>query len=164
MKSPGITALGAVAVVAVLVAAWFGWSWLSAANAGETKRAQDRDAVLSAADDALTTLNTIDYHDPGPAVDRWIDVTTGELGKTLSGDRQLQLDRATASKTVANARVNQAAVADLDPSAGKARVLVVLDVRLSTNGAAPVPSRTRLNASLTRTDGSWKVDSVQAAS
>ncbi|WP_236788606.1 hypothetical protein [Amycolatopsis sp. GM8] len=164
MKSPGMVALGALAAVSVLVAAWSGWSWWSAAHDEAAMRAHDRDAVLSAADDALTTLNTVDYHDPGPAVDRWIQVTTGELGKTLSGDRQLQLDRTTASKTVAAAEVNQAAVAELDPAAGTARVLAVLDVQLSTNGAPSVPSRTRLNASLTRTDGGWKVDSVQAAS
>jgi Mce-associated membrane protein len=164
MKSPGLAAMTALAAVSVLVAAWFGWSWWSAAQATVVTRGQDRDTVLAAADDALTTLNTVDYHDPGAAVDRWIQVTTGELGKTLSGDRQLQLDRATASRTVASARVNQAAVAALNPDAGTARVIAVLDVQLSTNGAPSVPSRARLNASLTRTDAGWKVDSVQAAS
>ncbi|MTD53535.1 hypothetical protein [Amycolatopsis pithecellobii] len=164
MKSPAVVALGAVAAVAALVAVWFGWSWASAAHDQAATRARDRDAVLAAASEALTALNTVDYHDPGPAVDRWIQVTTGELGKTLSGDRQLQLDRTTATRTVASARVNQAAVAEVDPAAGTARVLAVLDVRLSTNGAPSVPSRTRLNASLARTDDGWKVDSVQAAS
>lgn len=164
MKSPGMAATTALAAVSVLLAAWFGWSWWSAAHSTVANRAQDRDTVLAAAGDALTALNTIDYHDPGPAVDRWIQVTTGELGKTLSGDRQVQLDRATASKTVASARVNQAAVAELNSDAGTARVIAVLDVQLSTNGAPSAPSRARLNAALTRTDAGWKVDSVQAAS
>lgn len=164
MKNPGMVAMGALAAVAVLVAAWFGWSWWSTAHDEAAVRADDRDTVLAAAGDALAALNTVDYHDPAPAVDRWIQVTTGELGKTLSGDRQLQLDRARASKTVASARVNQAAVAALDPGAGTARVLVVLDVQLSTGGSPSAPSRARLNASLTRTGGGWKVDSVQAAS
>lgn len=164
MKSPGMAALAALAAVAVLVAAWFGWSWWSAAHDQAAVRAQDRDTVVAAAGDALTALNTIDYHDPAPAVERWIEVTTGELGRTLSGDRQLQLDRARAAKTVATARVNQAAVAQLDPNAGTARVLVVLDVQLSTNGSPSAPSRARLNASLIRTDAGWKVDAVQAAS
>ncbi|GAB3001800.1 hypothetical protein GCM10017788_74610 [Amycolatopsis acidiphila] len=159
-----MVAMGALAAVSVLVAAWCGWSWWSAAHDDAATRGQDRDTVLAAAGDALTALNTVDYHDPGPAVDRWIQVTTGQLGKTISGDRQLQLDRATASKTVASARVNQAAVAELNPDAGTARVLVVLDVQLSTNGSPSAPSRARLNASLTRTDSGWKVDSVQAAS
>jgi Mce-associated membrane protein len=159
-----MVATGAVAAVAVLVAAWFGWSWWSAAHDDAAVRAQDRDTVLAAAGDALVALNTVDYHDPAPAVDRWIQVTTGELGRTLSGDRQVQLDRARASKTVATARVNQAAVAELDPGAGTARVLVVLDVQLSTNGSPSAPSRVRLNAALTRTDAGWKVASVQAAS
>ncbi|TNC28964.1 hypothetical protein [Amycolatopsis alkalitolerans] len=164
MKSREMVAMGALAAVSVLVAAWFGWSWWNAAHDDAATRAQERDAVLSAADDALTALNTIDYHDPDPSVDRWVDLTTGQLGKTLSGDRQLQLDRATQSKTVASARVNQSAVAELDPAAGTARVLAVLDVQLSTNGSPSAPSRTRLNATLARTDRGWKVDSVQAAS
>ncbi|GHF82072.1 hypothetical protein AMYBAR_005682 [Amycolatopsis bartoniae] len=152
-----------LAAVSVLVAAWFGWSWWRAAHDDAARRADDRDAVLTAASDALSALNTIDYHDPGPAVDRWLDVTTGQLGRTLSGDREEQIGRATASKTVASARIDQAAVADLDSGKGTARVLAVLDVQLSTNGAPSAQSRARLNATLTRTDAGWKVDSVQAA-
>jgi Mce-associated membrane protein len=165
MQSPNrlLTALAAVAVVALFAAGWFGWTWWSAAHADTTTRAQDRDTVLSAAADALVALNTVDYRNAGPAVDKWIQVTTGELGKTLSGDRQVQLDRTTASKTVASASVNQAAVAELDETAGTARVIAVLDVRLSTNGAASAPSRSRLNAALDRTPQGWKVSSVQAA-
>jgi Mce-associated membrane protein len=157
---PGTIAL---TVMAVLVAAWSGWTWWSTAHDPATARARDRDAVLSAATDALVALNTIDYRDPGPAVDRWIQVTTGELGTTLSGDRQLQIDRTTATRTVASASVTQAAVAALDESAGTARVIAVLDIRLSTNGGSPAPDRSRLNAVLNRTGTGWKVSAVQAA-
>ncbi|KAA9151562.1 hypothetical protein FPZ12_038830 [Amycolatopsis acidicola] len=158
------TWLGALAVVAVLVAGWFGWSWWSTAHDATELRARDRDAVLSAASDALVALNTVDYHNPEPAVDRWISVTTGQLGNSLSGDKKTQLDRATQSKTVAWASVDQAALTALDQNAGTARVIAVLDVHLGTNDAAPKDSRARLNAALTRTPQGWKVNSVQAAS
>ncbi|GAA5160291.1 hypothetical protein GCM10023214_23970 [Amycolatopsis dongchuanensis] len=156
-----MTVASALAAVSVLAAAWFGGSWWRVTHDDVAKRADDRDAVSAAAGEALAALNTIDYHDPGPAVDRWLDVTTGQLGRTLSDDRQDQIARATASRTVASAKVNQAAVAELNGDT--ARVLAVLDVQLSTNGAPSATSRARLNATLTRTGGVWKVDSVQAA-
>ncbi|HET6503837.1 MAG TPA: hypothetical protein VFG87_24075 [Amycolatopsis sp.] len=153
---------GVSAVVAVFAAGWFGWSWWQTAHDDFSTRARDRDAVLAAGSDGLVALNTIDYRDAGPSVDRWIQVTTGELGTTFSGDRQSQLDRATGSKAEASATLDEAAVTDLNGDT--AHVIAVLDVRLSTNGGAPASSRTRLNAELTRTPQGWKIDSVQAAS
>jgi Mce-associated membrane protein len=153
--------IGVLSVVSVLVAAWFGWSWWRSAHDDFAVRAHDRDAVLAAASDALVALNTIDYRDAGTAVDGWLQVTSGELGKTLAGDRQLQLDRATASRTEASASVDRAAVTELHGDT--ARVIAVLDVRLSTNGSPPATNRSRLNAELTRTPEGWKVDAVQAA-
>ncbi|HVW39744.1 MAG TPA: hypothetical protein VHC18_00160 [Amycolatopsis sp.] len=152
----------ALAVVTVLAAAWFGWTWWRVAHDDTNRLAADRETVLAAAGQALVSLNTVDYHDPAPAVDRWIQVTTGELGKNLSGDRQEQLDRATSTRTVATASLDQAAVVSLNGDA--ARVIAVLDVRLSTNGGPSAPSRSRLTADLTRTPGGWKVSGVQAAS
>lgn len=154
--------LSVLAVLAVLSGVWFGWSWWRSAHDDFAARARDRDAVLAAASDALVALNTIDYREAGPAVDRWIQVTAGELGRTLREDRQAQLDRATANRTEASASVTQAAVAEL--RGDTARVIAVLDVRLNTNGAPGSSNRSRLNAELTRTPDGWKVDAVQAAS
>lgn len=164
MKPSLMTVVGVLTAVAVVAAVWAGWSWWSAAHSPSVSRAGDRDAVLTAAGDALVALNTVDYHDPDPAFAHWLDVTTGQLNKSLSGDKQTQLSRAASSKTVATASVNQAAVEQLDDVAGTARVLVVLDVRLSTNDAPAEPSRARLIAGLQRTDGGWKVGTVQAGS
>lgn len=164
MKPSLMTVVGALAAVAVVAAGWAGWSWWSAAHSASAHRANDRDAVLSAAGDALVALNTVDYRDPDPAFAHWLDVTTGELNKSLSGDKEIQISRATSTKTVATAAVNQAAVQDLDDAAGTARVLVVLDVRLSTNDGPPQASRARLIAGLQRTGSGWKVGTVQAGS
>jgi len=152
----------ALTVLAVLAAGWFGWSWWRAAHDDESRRAADRDAVLAAASDALVTLNTIDYHNPEPDVDKWVQVTTGQLGKTIGGDKQTQVDRAKSSKTVAWASLNQAAVVSVQGDA--ARVIAVLDVRLSTNDAPAAQNRSRLTADLQRTPQGWKVSGVQAAS
>ncbi|MET7996293.1 hypothetical protein ABZU76_35930 [Amycolatopsis sp. NPDC005232] len=151
-----------VPVLAVLAAAWFGWSWWRAAHDDALARGRDRDAVLAAASTELVALNTIDYHNGGADVDRWIGATTGQYGANLAGDRQLQLDRATSTKTVSTASLLQAAVTDLDPAAGTARVIAVLDVRVSTGGGAAVPKQARLTVDFARDGDAWKVGGVQA--
>ncbi|HEY2058515.1 MAG TPA: hypothetical protein VGH57_09095, partial [Amycolatopsis sp.] len=124
--------LGVVAALAVLAAAWFGWSWWSTAHDDSLARGRDRDAVLAAASTELVALNTIDYRTGAADVDRWIGAATGQYGHDLAGDRQLQIDRATSTKTVSTASLVQAAVTELDPAAGTARLIAVLDVRVGT--------------------------------
>ncbi len=156
-------ALTVVAALAVLAAAWFGWSWWSAAQDDGLTRGRERDAVLAAAAGQLVVLNTIDYRTGAKDVDRWLGVTTGRLGKDLTGDRQLQIDRANTGKTVATARFKQAAVTELDAVAGTARLMAVLDVSVSTGGGAAAPKVSRLTVDYQRVEGGWKVSAVQAA-
>ncbi|MDQ0380053.1 hypothetical protein [Amycolatopsis thermophila] len=153
--------LGALAVVAVLAAAWFGWGWWQAATDAGLVRARDRDAVVAAAGEALVTLNTIDYRDGPAAIDRWIAVTSGQLGSSLNGDRQTQQDRAKTAQLVATASLRQIAVTEL--TGDTARVIAVLDVSIATGGGAPKPGRSHVIADVSRVEGTWKVTSVQAA-
>ncbi|MFD2474010.1 hypothetical protein [Amycolatopsis silviterrae] len=154
--------LGGLAVVAVLAAAWFGWSWWSAAQDDGLARGRARDAVLAAASTGLVTLNTIDYRTSAVDVDRWIGVTTGQYGKDLSGDRQMQIDRAKRTKTVSTASLVQAAVTELNPSAGTARLIAVLNVRVSTGGGTPSAKQARLAVDFARDGDAWKIGAVQA--
>jgi Mce-associated membrane protein len=150
------------AVVSVLLAAWFGWSWWSAAHDDGLAVARDRDGLLSAAGNALVVLNTIDYRTGPQDVDRWLQVTTGQLGKDLGGDRQSQLDRANTTKTVATATLDQAAVTQLNSAAGTAELIALLTVRVSTGGGAPASKLSRLTVETNRTVDGWKVSAVQA--
>jgi Mce-associated membrane protein len=154
--------LVALTVLAVLAAGWFGWSWWSAAHDDALSVARDRDAALAVAGSGLVVLNTFDYRTGERDMNRWIGVTTGQLAKDLTGDRNLQLDRANTTKTVATATLRQAAVTELNALAGTAKLVAVLDVRLSTGGAASAPALSRLNVDLIRTDQGWKVSAVQA--
>ncbi len=149
------------AVLSVLAAGFTGWSWWRAASDDSAARGRDRDAVLAAAGPELVTLNTIDYRSAGAAVDRWIAATTGQYGKDLSGDRQVQIDRATTARTVSSASLVQAAVTEI--SDGKARLLAVLDVRVSTGGSAASPRLNRLTVDVARSPDGWKIAGVQAA-
>jgi Mce-associated membrane protein len=158
-----VKVLIAAAVLAVLAAAFSGWSWWRAASDDSLARGRERDAVLTAAGPELVTLNTIDYRNAGADVDRWIAATTGQYGKDLSGDRQVQIERASTAKTVSTASLVQAAVTEIDVAAGKARLLAVLDVRVSTAGGAITPRMNRLTVDVARSGSDWKVAGVQAA-
>ncbi|VVJ16832.1 FIG00821219: MCE associated membrane protein [Amycolatopsis camponoti] len=148
-------------VLAVLAASATGYTWWRASSDDSFARGRDRDAVLAAAGPELVTLNTIDYRSAGADVDRWIAATTGQYGKDLSGDRQVQIDRATTARTVSSASLVQAAVTEV--SDGSARLLAVLDVRVSTGGSAASPRLNRLTVDVTRSPDGWKISGVQAA-
>lgn len=152
-----------LSVVAVLTTAWFGWSWWSSAADERLAVARERDQVVQAGTQALVTLNTVDYRQAEEDIGAWLAVTTGQLGKDLSADKQLEADKARQSKTVATATSRQVAVSELDTNAGTARLLAVLDVHVTTNTEAPADKRSRLTAELNRTDQGWKVNAVQAA-
>jgi Mce-associated membrane protein len=158
-----VKVLAVAAVLAVLAALFSGWSWWRAASDDSAARGRERDAVLAAAGPELVTLNTIDYRSAGADVDRWIAATTGQYGKDLSGDRQLQIDRASSARTVSTASLVQAAVTEIDVAAGSARLLAVLDVRVSTGGAPASPRLNRLTVDVARSGSGWKIAGVQAA-
>lgn len=151
------------AVLSVLAALGAGYAWWRAASDDSAARGRERDAVLAAAGPELVTLNTIDYRSAGAAVDRWIGASTGQYGKDLAGDRQVQIDRATTARTVSTASLVQAAVTEIDVSRGTARLLAVLDVRVSTGGAAVAPRLNRLTVDVSRAPDGWKIAGVQAA-
>ena len=151
------------AVLSVLAASGAGYAWWRAASDDSAARGRERDAVLAAAGPELVTLNTIDYRSAGAAVDRWIGASTGQYGKDLAGDRQVQIDRATTARTVSTASLVQAAVTEIDVARGTARLLAVLDVRVSTGGAAVAPRLNRLTVDVSRAPEGWKIAGVQAA-
>jgi Mce-associated membrane protein len=158
-----VKVLVVAAVVSVLAALFSGWSWWRAASDDASARGRERDAVLAAAGPELVTLNTIDYRSAGADVDRWIAASTGQYGKDLAGDRQVQIDRATTARTVSTASLVQAAVTEIDVSRGTARLLAVLDVRVSTGGSPASPRLNRLTVDVARSGSGWKVAGVQAA-
>ncbi|WP_410588705.1 hypothetical protein [Amycolatopsis sp. lyj-23] len=155
--------LAVAAVLSVLAAAFAGWSWWRAASDDSSARGRSRDEVLAAAGPELVTLNTIDYRTAAADVDRWLAAATGQYAKDLSGDRQLQIDRAGASRTVSSASLVQAAVTEIDPARGSARLLAVLDVRVSTAGSPASPRMNRLTVDVSRSPSGWKIAGVQAA-
>lgn len=166
MSTPGGSrlraALTALAVVAVLAFAWFGWSWWSAERGDFARRADARDAALQAGTDGLTKLYTIDHRTADSDVDGWISVTDGSLSEDFEKDRQSHVDRARERKISATAEVRHGAISALDLPSGTARMLAVLSIDVASDGDAATSKRSTLIAELRRTEGGWKISSVQA--
>lgn len=153
----------AATAVAVLLAVWFGVSWAMATQDDQLTAGRERDAVLAAADTGLAALHTLDYRNAGRDIDRWAAVTVGRLRHDLAGDRDAEVKRARAGKTLAAASIVRSALTELDATGGTARVIAVLDLKLVTQGK-PHPQQRRVNAELRRNgDGTWLIASVEAA-
>ncbi|NIJ14893.1 Mce-associated membrane protein [Saccharomonospora amisosensis] len=155
-------ALAALAVVAVLACAWFGWSWWSAEHSDFARRADDRDAALQAGTEGLARLYTIDHGTAGSDVDAWINVTEGSLSEEFRKDRRSHIERARERRISSTAQVRHGALSALDIQAGRASMLAVLNVEVATDGGERTNKRSTLLAELRRTEGGWKISSVQA--
>lgn len=162
-RDPLRAGLIGLVVVAALAAGWFGFSWFSAAQDVDLSYGRERDAVLQAAGPALATLHTIDHRSASRDIDRWLQVSVGELRRDLAGDRDGEAKRARTAKAAWRAELVRAAVTDLDANAGTASVIAVVDVTRTRASGKPSTERRRMNADLLRSDGRWKVAAVEAA-
>ncbi len=163
LRDPLVATLALLTVVAVAAVVWFGVAWASAARDDGLAQAQQRDAVLRAAEQGLVTLHTLDHREAERDVAAWLDVTAGGLHQDLAGDQAGQREQARQTKTVSNAEVLRVAVTELNAHAGTARVIAVLSTTLETQGKKASTGRKRVNAELVRRDGQWKISVVEAA-
>ncbi|MZG16149.1 hypothetical protein GTY44_22115, partial [Streptomyces sp. SID5914] len=83
--------LPALALVLTLVAggfaAWAGQDWYRAAHDEQAEYAAQRDAALSAGEQAVQNLNTLDHRELKRGLDLWESSTTGELHEQLASGR-----------------------------------------------------------------------------
>lgn len=150
----------AVAAVATMAAAWFGWSWWSAAHDEAASFSRSRDAALKAGEQAVVSLNTLDYRAVDPGLNAWQASTTGDLHDQLTRDHQSYVSKIQSAKTATTAKIVDAAVTELDDHAGKAGVLAVLDITVTPDQGQPVTKRNRFQGQLTRTDTGWKLSAL----
>jgi Mce-associated membrane protein len=152
-----------LAVVCVLCAAWFGWSWYGAAHDESLGYSQTRDEVLRAGEQAVQNLNTLDYRNLNEGLKLWQDSSTSELYQEIVQGRA-QFERAVrTAKTITSAAVLDAAVTELDQHGGKASVIVGLRVTVTPPTGEPTVKKTRLMGELTRTAAGWKLSALAQA-
>jgi Mce-associated membrane protein len=164
MTRPRPRALVLVALVLALVAAgaagWTGWSWWSATHDDSLRYSQTRDEVLRSAQQAIQNLNTLDYRTAESGVDLWVESTTGTLRDQLTQGRQSFLTQIRKAKTVTTAKILDGAVTELDDRAGKAGVIVAIELTVTPATGRPATKRERLAGQLTRAGSTWKLSSI----
>lgn len=153
----------ALTLVAGGFAAWAGQDWYGAAHDEQAAYAEQRDAALSAGEQAVQNLNTLDHRELQRGLDLWESSTTGELHEQLASGRAAFADQVKEAKTVSTARVLSGAVTELDDRAGRARVLVALRVTVKASDGSKSDKDSRMLGELTRTDGRWKLSALGQA-
>jgi Mce-associated membrane protein len=153
---------GAVALVvaAAAVATWFGVAWFKASNDEALSRAAARDEVDRVARQALTTLQTLDYHTVDESLNHWESTATGPLHEEFVARKDAAKKAVEEAKTKTSAAVITLAVTDLNEFDGTATVIAASVVDISLADAAPTKKYRRVKANLQRTGDGWKVSEM----
>lgn len=153
-------ALVAVVLLGLAVAAialWRPWAGTDHDTEASLWAAGQRDTATQVATEGLLSLNTIDHHRIGAIVDHWADITVGALSHDVRTGRAEVVRRARHDRTVASARLVQAAVTAFDAEAGNATVIAVLEISAHKAGAKPTMTRNRFRVLVQRKDDQWKL-------
>lgn len=152
--------VAALAVVACVIAGWFGLSWFQAAHDESIALGVVRDTALQDAQQAAINVNTLDHRQVQGGFELWEQSATGAALEEFRTNREAYVRTVTESKTISTARVRDAAVADLDDRSGTARVLVGVDVTYTPEQREASCVRQRLLLDMKRTPDGWKVEKI----
>lgn len=157
-----VTAL-VLAILAAGFAAWAGWSWHSAAQAGPPATAALRDQVLQAGEQAVQNFNTLDYRTVGQGLRLWEQSSTGALhAEITSGAAQFERQIKQA-KTITTAKILDGALTSLDARGGTASIIVAVQMTVRPPHGTPTVKQSRLEGVLTRTPAGWKLSALSQA-
>jgi len=162
-RDPLVLVASLVTLVAAAAAAWFGWSYHSAAGDENLAYAAERDRVLAAANQAIVNLNTLDHRNVDAGLKVWQDSTTAELYDEIAQGRSRLEAEVKKAETTSTAKILESGLTELDTRAGKAAVIAA--VRITITGAEGRPSENtrRFAGQLTRTSSGWKLSALGQA-
>ncbi len=153
-------AAAVLAVIAFVVAGWFGVAWYRAAHDDSLARGVARDAVLQDAQQTVINLNTVDHQRVQEGLTLWEQSAAGSLLSEVQANRENYVRAITDSKTTTTARVIDGAVAALNEGSGTARVLVGVDVTSQFDGGGASCVRRRIQLDMRRDGDAWKIDKL----
>jgi len=146
--------------VAAGFAGWSGWWYWQAGHSGAVAAGRLRDQVLRAATQEIADLNTVNDKRIGTWQARWLADTTGpehaQVQRTNAAARA-QIERV---KTSSSAAVTGVAVTRLNPRAGTAQVIAVVQVRQTADSGGADSVGNRYLAGLTLVGDGWKISSI----
>jgi len=150
----------AVFVVALACAAWFGWSWHSAAGATPTSADRQRDTALADGEQAVQNFNTLDYRHVKQGIRLWLQSSAGALHSQVQRSQASFAKQVGQAKTVTTARVLDGALTALSTRNGTATIIVALQITVTPPTGSPVTKRSRLRGQLTRTAAGWRLTEI----
>ena len=157
-RDPLIVTASALLAAAVVFAAFTGWAWLSAPRASAA--APNRDEALRAGEQAVLNFNTISYRSVGKDLNLWAQSSTGPLHRQIMTGRAAFEQQIRQARTVTTARILDAALTSLNPRARTARIIVALQLTVTSAGGTAVTKQSRLAGELTRTPAGWKLSQL----
>jgi Mce-associated membrane protein len=158
-RNPLLVTSSALLAVAVLFAAWAGWSWLSAPRtpAGATIR----DQALRAGEQAILNFNTLSYRTVAQGVKLWEQSSTGTLHSEIASGQSSFEKQIQQAKSTTTAKVLDGALTALNSGAGTASIIVALQITVTPAHGAAVTKQSREDGVLTRTPSGWKLSSLE---
>ncbi len=163
IADPVLMVAVALVTLAAACAAYFGWSWYTAAHDDSLAFSKDRDAVLRAGEQGVQNMNTLDYRTVDADLATWEDSSTGDLHDELVTGRAQFAAQVRQARTVTSAKILDGAVTELDARAGKAGVIIALQITVTPENGAATTKQSRMRAQLTRTGGAWKLSALGQA-
>jgi Mce-associated membrane protein len=153
-------ALAVLAVASVVTAGAYGIAWFRAANDPAQEAAMVREEVLRDARQVILNLEAIDYETLDADLARWESSVTGPLLEDFRAGRDRYAEQVRAGQAKAEATIVDAAVLELNPTAGTAEVLIFVNLVTTEHKdgkeTGRAEKRQRLKLEMTRTDDGWK--------
>lgn len=151
-----VVAIAAVALAATC-AAWFGSSWLRAADSGTLRLAKARDQALQAGEQEIQNLNTLDYRTVHQGLTIWLASSTGRLHRYFAANQVAFTQDVIKTKAVTTARILDGALTELNMPAGTATIIAAVEITVTLPAGGPTIKTESEVGQLIRTPGGWKL-------
>ena len=159
-RDPVLAVAAVLAAAAVLFAAWSGWGWYSAAQAGTPALAQTRDQALQEGEQEVQNFSTLDYRHVAAGLNLWEQSSAGPLRAQIIAGRSQFEQQVEQARTVTTARILDAALVTLNAQAGTASIIAAVQLTVIPSQGAPASKQERLQGQLTRTASGWKLTAL----
>ena len=150
---------GALALAALIAAAFFGIQWWAAAADDNADLAASREAVVKAGGNALKAYTEVDYQDLDGFFARQKSVSDDKMAQQIDQSAPTFRKALADAKTKVTTDVQDIAVEELDDHEGKASFLAAVSTQV-TQGANSSAKELRLEVSMTRVGQDWKLSGI----
>jgi Mce-associated membrane protein len=158
-RDPLLMTAAALSAVALVFAAWAGWSWLTAPRAPAA--ASVRDSALREGEQAVLNFNTLDYRTVNQGLSLWEQSSTGALHSQIASGRSAFAQEIRQAKSVTTAKILDAALTSLNVSKGSASIIVAIQITVTPAKGSASTKQSRQEGVLTRTSSGWKLSSLE---